>query len=309
MSKSIRVYAPATVANVSVGFDVMGFSIGEPGDEMEVKMTNSTEIKVFNHSPYNSIPEEANQNVSAISLKAMLSKLGSKQGFELHIMKKIMPGGGLGSSAAASVSSIFGANELLGRPFTNKDLIPFAMEGEKYASGSAHADNVAPALLGGFVLIRSYEELDIVELDFPNNLYCAVVHPMIVVRTEEARKILKPEVPLKDAVKQWANLAGLVVGLSRSDFSLIGRSLDDVIIEPVRSLLIPGFASVKQNAMEEGAIGCGISGSGPSMFAFSNSEEDAYRISAKMKAGFEKLGIESEAFVSRAGENALKVLD
>ncbi len=307
-SKSIKVFAPATVANVGVGFDILGLTLENPGDELEVFLTEKKGITIINKTPYSYIPESAEKNVSGIALKAMLDKIGSMQGFEIHLLKKIMPGSGLGSSAASSAGAVFAANELLGRPFKTEELIPFAMEGELSASGTAHADNVAPALLGGFVLIRSYKPLDIIRLDFPKALHCAVVHPKIEVRTEDARKILSEKIALKDAIIQWGNVAGLVTGLMRGDFNLIGRSMEDVIIEPVRSMLIPGFDVVKKSALDAGALGCSISGSGPSMFALCKSLNDAKLIAEAMNQSFKELGIENEFFFSKvAGEGVRKI--
>ncbi len=306
MSKSVKVFAPATVANVGAGFDILGFSLENPGDELVVKLSSRPGISISNQTPF-PLPEDATKNVSGISLNAMMQKLASKQGFEIQITKKIMPGSGLGSSAASAAASIVGANELLGKPFTPEELIPFAMEGERFVTGVAHADNVGPAILGGFVLIRSYKPLDIIKLDFPKELYCAIVHPQIEVKTEDARKILKDKITLKDAVVQWGNVAGLITGLFRKDYELIGRSLEDVIIEPVRSVLIPGFDLVKKAAMEGGALGCSISGSGPSIFALSKTKEEAKKISQLMKNEFETHGIECEYFASPVGVNGTRI--
>ena len=308
MSKTIRVFAPATVANVGSGFDVLGFALENPGDEMTVSLSNKPGIRIRNQTPFSTIPLQPEKNVSGVSLLAMLEKLKSTQGFEIEMTRKIMPGSGLGSSAAGSVASVFAANELLGKPFTPLEMVPFAMEGEKLISGVAHADNVAPAMLGGFVLIRSYKPLDIIALDFPRGLFCAVVHPQIEVRTEDARKILSDKIKLKDAITQWGNVAGLIAGLFKGDYDLIGRSLQDVIIEPVRSVLIPGFDSVKKAAMDAGALGCSISGSGPSMFALCKSKNDAERVALQMSETFSDNGIENEYFVSRVGEKGPVVI-
>ncbi len=308
MSKSIKVFAPATVANVGSGFDILGFALHEPGDELSVKISGKPGIRIINKTPF-AIPESPEKNVSGISLKAMLQQLKSNQGFEIEILKKIMPGSGLGSSAAGSTASIFAANELLGRPFTLEELIPFAMEGERSVSGIAHADNVGPALLGGFVLIRSYRPLDIIRLEYPKKLHCAVVHPQIEVRTEDARKILKDKITLKDAIVQWGNVAGLISGLYRGDYDLIGRSLVDVIIEPIRSVLIPGFDAVKKAALDAGALGCSISGSGPSIFALCRSFRDAERVALQMSETFNDAGIENHSYVSIIGDTGTRIID
>lgn len=310
MRKSVKIFAPATVANVGSGFDILGFALENPGDEMLVSLTDKPGIRIINKTRFKNIPEQPEKNVSGISLAAMLQQLGTKQGFEIQILRKIMPGSGLGSSAASSVGSVFAANELLGRPFTAEELVPFAAEGERSVTGVAHADNVGPATLGGFVLIRSYKpKLDIIKLDFPKGLHCAVVHPQIEVRTEDARRILKDKIPLKDAVTQWGNVAGLITGLFRGDYELIGRSLQDVIIEPVRSVLIPGFDAVKKAAMDAGALGCSISGSGPSMFALCSSRVSSEKIALQMSETFSEHGIENEYFFSRVGESGPRIID
>lgn len=307
--KSIKIFAPATVANVGSGFDILGFALENQGEELIVKLSDKSKITIRNSTEYRSIPLQPEKNVSGVSLMAMLQKLQSNQGFEIEIIKKIMPGSGMGSSAASAVAGVFGANELLGKPFAPAELIPFAMEGEKLVSGVAHADNVGPAILGGFVLIRSYKPLDIIRLDFPKSLHCAIVHPMIEVRTEDARRILKDKITLKDAIVQWGNVAGLVTGLFRGDFDLIGRSLEDVIIEPVRSVLIPGFDAVKKAAMDAGALGCSISGSGPSMFALCSSGEIAERVALQMSETFTDAGIENEYFISRVAERGARIVN
>jgi homoserine kinase len=189
-----------------------------------------------------------------------------------------------------------------------KELIPFAMEAERIACGAAHADNVAPAILGGFVLVRSYDPLDIIEIPSPQDLFCVVVHPQIELRTEDARKILKREVQLKDAIMQWGNLAALIVGLMKPDFDIIGRSLHDVVAEPLRAILIPGFDEIKKAALHSGALGCSISGSGPSIFAFCKNKSTAEKAGAAMKIEFEKIGLKSSVFVSAVNQKGATVL-
>lgn len=309
MVKSVKVFAPATVANVGSGFDILGFALENPGDELVVKLSAKPGINILNKTEFKNIPLQPEKNVCGVSLIAMLQKLKSNQGFEIEIRKKIMPGSGLGSSAASSAASVVAANHLLGSPCSPQELIPFAMEGERLVSGVAHADNAGPCVLGGFVLIRSYKPLEIIALDFPKSLHCAVVHPQIEVRTEDARKILKDKITLKDAVIQWGNVAGLITGLFRGDLDLIGRSLEDVIVEPIRSVLIPGFDAVKKAAMDAGALGCSISGSGPSMFALCKSQSDAERIVLQMGETFADENIECKSFVSKIGERGARLID
>lgn len=306
---TIKVFAPASVANVGCGFDVLGFALEEPGDEIILKMKNSPGIVIRNESQYNSIPLEPPNNCAGKSLMKFLETLDSRQGFELIFTKKIKPGSGIGSSASSASASVFGANELLGKPFSENELLTFGMAGEAVASGSEHADNVAPSLLGGFVLIRSYSPLDVVKLPYPRKMFCALVHPDVEIKTIEARKILKKEIEFTKAITQWGNVAGLIAGLATSDFSLIGRSLEDVIVEPVRSALIPGYYDVKKSAMENGALGCNISGSGPSVFALCDNYSTAEKVSIGMQNEFQKKNIKSEKYVSRINHRGAVILN
>jgi homoserine kinase len=302
----VKIFSPATVANVACGFDVLGFALRHPGDEISITLNERGCIELYDETPYN-LPLAPEKNVAAVALQAMLDALQSRQGFTLTFLSKIMPGSGVGSSAASAAAGVFGANELLGRPFTRQQLVAFAMQGERVASGSAHADNVAPALMGGFTLIRSYAPLDIIPLPNPP-LTATVAHPQIEVRTSDSRKILRQEVPIKKAVEQWGNVAGLVAGLFTGDYELIGRSLHDVIVEPVRALLIPEFYAIKQAAIAAGALGCSISGSGPSIFALSREEECAQRVAQAMQQGFDRAGIESHVFVSPINKEGVRVM-
>ncbi|MBO9573956.1 MAG: homoserine kinase, partial [Chitinophagaceae bacterium] len=268
--KPVKILAPASVANLVCGFDVLGMSLANPADEMTISFSNTPGVKIIHEDEYN-LPEDAEKNVSGVALLAMLKELDPSTGFELRVNKCIKPGSGLGSSAASCAGAVAAANILLGNKFSKEDLVRFAMAGEKLASGVKHADNIAPCLYGGITLIRSIHPLDIIKLSFPE-LYVTVVHPQIEVKTSDARQILRKQVLLKDAIKQWGNIAGLVAGFMQKDYELIGRSLEDVIIEPVRSILIPGFNEVKQKCKEAGALGGGISGSGPSVFMLSTEE-------------------------------------
>ncbi|WP_026462134.1 homoserine kinase [Adhaeribacter aquaticus] len=308
MKESIRVFSPATVANVACGFDVLGFALESPGDEIEVRKKDEPGFTVINKTKDTVFPADVNKNTAVVSLQAYLQHIGSDQGFEITFHSKIKPGSGIGSSSASAAASVFAVNELLGNPLKQIDLVQFAMQGEKAAAGVAHADNVAPAILGGFVLVRSYAPLDLIEIPFPDDLYCTIIHPQIEVKTEDARKILRKGITLKDAVTQWGNIAGLIAGLMKGDHALIGRSLTDVIIEPIRSMLIPGYDAVKEAAMQAGALGGSISGSGPSMFALSSSEETAIKVAKAMKETFSKYEIENHSYVSKINKQGPKVL-
>lgn len=296
---SVKVFSPATVANVACAFDVLGFALHGVGDTITAKKTEGSGVRIAKiTSPYGELPIDPERNTASVAAQALLQKVTPHFGIELQIEKKMPIGSGLGSSAASAAGAVFAVNELLQRPFATPELIPFAMEGERAASGAAHADNVSPALLGGFTLVRQGAPLDVIQIPFPEELQVAIVCPLIEVKTEDARKVLKKMIPLKTAVEQFGNIAGLVAGLCQKDIELIGRSLNDVIIEPERSILIPGFHQVKEGALKSGALGCSISGSGPSIFAFCKDEHSAQRISDGMAATFRSLSIESLAFTS-----------
>ncbi len=301
--ESIKVFAPATVANVTCGFDVLGFAVEQPGDEIILKKTNQSGIKIatitgdegrLSHNPV--------ENAATVPILKFLEKAELDVGLEIILHKKMPFGSGLGSSAASAVAGVYAINELANRPFELHELLPFAMEGERLASGAAHADNVAPSLLGGFVLIRSYDPLDVIKIDFPEDLHATIIHPDIEINTKDARNILKKNVPIKSAIRQWGNVGGLIAGLTMQNYELISRSMEDVIIEPIRSMLIPGFDAVKAAALNHGAIGCGISGSGPAIFALSNAKELAREIGIAMQEQFKQIDISSQLFISKINQ-------
>lgn len=283
-SKSIKVIAPATVSNVGPGFDIMGFAINTPVEKMTVRITDKPGIKILKISGDKSgLPFDVKKNTAAVAVTHMLSNLQLKIGIEIEIRKMIISGSGLGSSAASAVAAPFALNELLDRPFSKNELMEFALLGEKAASGSIHADNVAPCLFGGFILIRGYKPMDIIPLPFPKKLFCTVLHPQFAVKTSDARKLIKKSFSLNEVVTQTGNASGLIAGLLKSDFDLIKRSMNDLIAEPARAKLIPGFHRIKEAALNSGSVGCSISGSGPAVFAFSTSENDAEKIGKVMK--------------------------
>lgn len=306
----VRVFASASVANVTCGFDVMGFALNEPGDEIIARRSGNPGVEITRITGDNGIlPVSIEKNTAGVAAYALLGKVEMETGIELEIHKKMPLGSGLGSSAASSVGAVVAVNRLLGSPFQPKDLLSFAAEGERIACGTAHLDNVAPSLLGGFVLIRSQDPPDVIELECPEPLFAAVIHPRIEIRTEDTRKILRREVMLSKAVTQWGNVGGLVAGLLKGDYDLISRSLEDVIIEPVRSVLIPGFPEVKQAALDAGALGSGISGSGPSIFALTASKEIARNVAEAMKKQFDALGLDNETYVSKIEKKGPRILD
>jgi homoserine kinase len=303
----IKLFCPATIANLSCGFDVLGLCLATAGDKMIVRKSDVKGVRITKIVGAD-LPLETENNVAGVAALAMLEEVETEFGFEIEIYKNIKAGSGIGSSAASSAGAVFGINELLGRPFTRKELVKFAMQGEKLASGNAHADNVAPALLGGFTLVRSSNPLDIIKIKSPSELYATVVHPQIELKTSDARSVLKQTVSLKSAITQWGNVGGLVAGLYTEDYELIGRSLHDEIIEPIRSMLIPGFDLIKQTAYENGALGSGISGSGPSIFALSKGKENADKIAKAMSAVYEEMNLPYEIHVSKVNDEGMKVI-
>jgi homoserine kinase len=308
----IKLFCPATIANLSCGFDVLGLCLDNAGDEMIVRKVDQKGIRITKIVGAD-LPLETDKNVSGVAAVAMLEAYESHFepitfGFEIEIYKHIKAGSGIGSSAASSAGAVFGINELLGKPYSRKDLVQFAMQGEKLASGNAHADNVAPALLGGFTLVRSYAPLDIIRIDSPEELFATVVHPQIELKTSDARSVLKQTVSLKSAIMQWGNVGGLIAGLYTKDYDLIGRSLHDEIVEPLRSVLIPGFDLIKQTALENGALGSGISGSGPSIFALSRGKETADKIAKAMSDVYEKMNLPYEIHVSKINPDGVRIL-
>jgi len=309
MRDSIKVFAPATVANVTCGFDILGFAVDQPGDEITLQKSNSGIVKIIKITgDGGELPLDPDKNTSSVVIKMFLSDLGINQGIDIVLDKKMPLGSGLGSSAASSVAAIFAINELMGKPKKLEELLPYAMEGERVACGAAHADNVAPGLYGGFVIIRSYDPLDVIRLRTPDALFATLVHPHIEVKTKDAREILRKQIYFKDSVKQSGNVAGLIAGLLTSDYDLISRSMHDYIVEPIRSILIPGYKEVKDKALEIGALGAGISGSGPSIFALSIEKGIAEKIGVEMKNIYTGFDIESEIYVSRINQFGPRII-
>lgn len=304
-AKEIRVFCPATIANISCGFDVLGVALDSVGDEMVVRKIEENGIKISKVYGQ-ALPMETHRNVAGVAGLAFLLASDYQGGFEIEITKKIKPGSGIGSSAASAAGAVWAMNHLLGNPFQPIQLVQFAMEGERLASDVAHADNVAPAIFGGFTLVRSYDPLDIVPIAAPKDLFATIIHPQIEIKTSDSRKILKTTISMETAIKQWGNVGGLVAGLLKEDYELIGRSMVDHIVEPIRSILIPGFDEVKKASLEAGALGSGISGSGPSIFAMSKGHETALKVGEAMKIVYEKIGIDYEIHVSKINMNGVK---
>jgi len=305
--EAIKIFCPATIANISCGFDVLGVALDAVGDEMVVRKTTEKGIRITKLEGQN-LPMETLQNGAGVAGLALLAASNYQGGFEIEIYKNIKAGGGIGSSAASSTGAVWAMNELLGKPFSILELVKFSMEGERLASGVAHADNVAPAIFGGFTLVRSYNPLDVITIPSPSELFATVIHPQIEIKTSDSRKVLKTNITLADGIKQWGNVGGLVAGLFKEDYELIGRSLEDHIVEPIRSILIPGFGDVKASAKASGALGCGISGSGPSIFAFSRGEATSEKVAKSMIKIYKNIGIDYDVHVSKINVEGIKIL-
>src|SRR5687768_4543185 len=308
--KSIRAFAPATVANVSCGFDIFGFAVEAPADEVVITLTSKPGVIIKQITgDEGRLPLEASRNTSGVAVQAFLKEIGSTQGADIVLHKKLPLGSGMGSSAASSVAALIAINHLYDNPFSREQLLPFAMEAERIACGSAHADNVAPSLLGGFVLIRSYAPLDVAKIPTPAGLFCTLVHPHLELKTEDSRRVLKPSIQMKDAITQWGNIAGLVVGLMKPDYGLITRSLQDVIAEPIRSVLIPGFDLIKETAIKNGALGSGISGSGPTIFSLSTELKTAEKVGEEIQRQFVNMKLKSDVFVSKINHAGASIVE
>lgn len=302
----VHIYSPATIANVSCGFDVIGLALEYPVDEIKLIKSSKRGVHISNITGYN-ISTDPTENVATVALNAMLNNLKNiKMGFEMEIYKNINPGSGLGSSAASAAGSVIGANLLLGNPLNKIQLIKYAMVGERLASGSAHADNVVPSILGGITLIRSYNHL--IKIHIPQNLWVTVIHPQIEIKTYESREILKKKIYMTDAIQQWGNVGCLVYGLYNEDYDIMSRSLEDVIVEPIRSILIPYFNEIKIKCKEAGALGGSISGSGPSVYMFSNGKSIAYKVAKAMDKVYSSLNIKFNIYISSINRTGIRCL-
>lgn len=310
--KKFRAFAPATVANVGCGFDVLGFAIHGLGDFVTAEYSNKPGLRITSITgDEGRLPTEARSNTAGLAALSLLEAagFGEETGINLQIEKKMPLGSGLGSSAASSVAAVVAVNALIGNPFTRDELLPFSVAGEMAASGSAHADNVAAALFGGFILVKEHLPPDVISLHTPSELYCTIIHPHIEIQTKNSRKILKKQVLLEKAVKQWGNVGSLIVGLYTNNYELIGQSVHDEIVEPVRSVLIPGFQEMKKAALGKGALGCSISGSGPSLFALSKSHEHASEIGTKMGEVLDKIDLEYDVHLSEINRDGAAIVD
>lgn len=305
--KKVRVFAPASIANLGCGFDIMGLALDEVGDILEMTATEGDGINITNCTDV-PLPEDIEENVITPVIRKFLEMIGKKAQIDVMIKQKIYPGSGIGSSAASSAAAAYGMNELFNCPLSDEEMVICAMEGENLASGGYHADNAAPALLGGIILIRGYEPLDIIQLPIPGNFYCAVVHPKIMVSTKAARSILPKAVPMHDAISQWGNVGGLVAGLYSGNIGLVGRAMRDAVAEPYRKQFIPGFDELREKILQSGSMAMNISGSGPSVFSLSDKREIAHRAGEIMKEHFDSRGINCEVYVVKVTNKGAKLL-
>jgi homoserine kinase len=303
----IKIFCPATIANLNCGFDILGLCLETIGDEMIIKKSANKGIKITKIVGAD-LPLETEKNVAGVAALAIIEKLELDFGFEIEIYKNIKAGSGIGSSSASAAGAVYGINELLGKPFSKVELVNFAMKGEVVASGSEHADNVAPCLLGGFTLIRGYEPLDVIQIASPSELYAVVLHPQIEVKTSDSRAVIQPMIPIKSAIIQTGNLGGFIAGLYTNDYELIGRSLKDVIVEPFRKHLIPNFDEVKNAAIQNGALGAGISGAGPSIFALCKGKKSADNVAKAMNESYSSTGIDFDIHVSKVNSKGTEII-
>ena len=303
----IKIFAPATVANVACGFDVLGFCLEGIGDEMILRKVPQKNITITKIEGFD-LPFETELNVAGVSALALYKAINPAYGFEIEIYKNIKPGSGIGSSAASAVGSVFGINELLGRPFNKTELTEFALKGEALASACEHADNIAPALFGGFTLVKSLSPVEILQIPSPPNLYATILHPQIEIKTVDSRALLPKQVSLQQAITQGANLGSLIHSLHTNNYKLMQRSLHDVLIEPHRSKLIPQYTAMKNAALKAGALGTAISGSGPSVFSLCEGIETANKVKEVLAELYSKTGIAFDMHVSRINTEGIKIL-
>ncbi len=298
--QEVRVFAPASVANVAVGFDILGFALEKPGDEIVARFSDKPGVYISKITGDNGkLSLDPMKNTASFAAIQMLEKLGeSQRGIEMEVHKRMPFGSGLGSSAASAVGGVMAVNELLGKPLDKRGILHYAVLGEQLADGAYHADNVAPSLFGGIVLIRNNRDLDVHQLNVPAELYASVVYPDVEVLTREARAILRREVPLTEVIEQSGNLSAFLLGLFNNDYELISRSLHDVIIEPQRSQLIPHFLTTQRMSLRAGALGCSISGAGPSIFALCQGREIAENVGEAMRKVYHDARINCQVFVS-----------
>jgi len=309
MEELIKAYAPASIGNVIVGFDVLGLAINEPGDEVGVKFNDNKTTQIVSiEGDGGKLPKDSNKNTAGIAVNALLRKLDTRQGVDIHLKKNLPLGSGLGSSAASAVAAVVAVNKLFDNPFSKTELLPFLMEAEKAASGTAHADNIAPSLLGGLVITLSNSPLRVKQLPFLKDVWIVITKPNVEILTKQARMLLKNSVPLNNVVSQFCNLGGFIVSLYENDVELMRQSMQDYIAEPIRAQLIPGYIQIKDIAQQQNAIACGISGSGPTMFAMVSTKKEAEELLEMFEQAFKEINIGSLNYITQVCEQGAKVL-
>ena len=310
---TVTAFAPATVSNVACGFDVLGFALVAPGDTVTARFApaRSAAVSIADIAgDEGRLPREAARNTAGIAAQALLARVGETRGVVLTIRKGLPLSSGLGGSAASAVAAVVAVDALIGSRLGLDVLMACAFEGERVGAGSGHGDNIAPSLYGGFVLVRVANPPDVVRLPVPAGLTAVVIHPDLEIETAKARALLGETVPLADAVRQWANLGAFVDALHRGDYALMARALEDTIAEPRRAALVPGLAAIKQAATAAGALGCSLSGSGPSLFALCRTAESADRVAAAMSAAVTAaIGGEPRTYVSPIASAGARVID
>ena len=304
----VTVFAPASIANVSCGFDIFGFAVENLGDIVDAQFNTTGKLIIESIEGAEGLPFEPEQNVTTVAAKALLDEVGEKRGVTFNLKKTVMPGSGLGSSSSAAVAGAFAVNELLSNPFTKRELLKFAGVGEQLASNQLHFDNVAPSLLGGFCVIRSNKEMDVLSINYPSDLKIVIAHPQVVVKTKEAKRMLGRTMSISNAVIQFGNVAGLVLGLTSKNYNLIGRSMVDMLAEPVRSKLIPLYDEAKQATLEAGAIGTNIAGSGPAIFSLCKGLESAQKVEKAFRKVYANSPLTVNYFISNINPEGAKSL-
>ncbi|MDA9595542.1 homoserine kinase [Flavobacteriaceae bacterium] len=305
---SIKVFSPGSITNLSCGYDILGLCLQNRGDEITVSKTNKKGI-IIKSIEGHVLTRDINKNVAGIAAQALLKNININYGFEIEIKKGIKPGSGIGSSAASSAGTVYAINQLLDSPFSHLDLIKYSMEGERFVSGSYHADNVAPIILGGITLVRSIDAIDVIKLPSPKSLEVIIVRPNIEIKTSDSRKVVKKKIKIEKMVQQSANLGSFISSLYTEDFDLMSKSVVDEIIEPDRSMLIPEFDNIKKISIDSGAIAVGISGSGPSIFSLSNNTSLSNKILDNITNHYDKLRIDYDGFISKINTAGIKILE
>jgi homoserine kinase len=306
---SIQLKVPATIANLSCGFDILGLCLETPYDIIKINKIQDRTVKIIiEDNEFSNIPDNPKLNTGGFPALKIIDDLNLDFGFEIILKKGIPLSGGLGSSAATAVGVVYGINYLLDNIFDENKIISYALEGEKISSNTPHADNIGPCLKGGLILVKDTYPPNLIKLSI-SDFYISIIHPKIEINTKHAREILPEKINLSDAVKQWGNISGLTAGFITNDIELIKSSMHDYIIEPLRSKLIVGYDQIKKSAINNGAIGCSISGSGPSIFSLCENNEIANQVLTSMTKILDDLKIDYHSYISKINHNGISVIN